>query len=38
MVDLASYNAKFLQGDQVQQLWVEALEGASRAMKVEAEE
>lgn len=30
LIDLASYGATFGQGDDLQQLWAEALEGASR--------
>ena len=32
LVDLAAYNVRYVPRDQVQQLWVEALEGASRDM------
>ncbi len=32
LADLAAYNVRYVPGDQVQQLWVEALEGASRDM------
>jgi hypothetical protein len=38
LVDLASYNVRFVQGSPVEQLWTEALEGASRAMRREGEE
>jgi PAS domain-containing protein len=33
LVDLASYQVEYRQGDALQQLWVEALEGASRGMR-----
>jgi hypothetical protein len=38
LIDLASYGATFGEGDSMQQLWVEALEGVSRDMKAPSEE
>ncbi len=38
LVDLASYNAQFVQADPELALWAEALEGASRGMKEDGEE
>ena len=38
LVDLASYNATYGEGDALQQLWVEALEGGARGMQEAGEE